>query len=241
MFRRIFLTALIAEVLGGFGISVVQQITTAPLIHRAEQYESRMPASADRLESPYGPAELVHEAPHTAAAGAEAAWMPADGIARALYTALADILTGVGFALILAACFALSGRPVDGRTGLLWGLAGFASVSLAPALGLPPEVPGSLSADLAARQIWWLGCAAATAAGLWMMVFRRGSLWALGGILLIVVPHAIGAPQPAHLGGPVPPELAARFVAASLVTGAVFWCALGWLSGTVWKRLGSPA
>ena len=49
--------------------------------------------------------------------------------------------TGMNFALILTACFALSGRPVTGQTGVLWGLAGFAIVSLAPALGLPPEVP----------------------------------------------------------------------------------------------------
>ena len=53
------------------------------------------------------------------------------------------------------------------------------------------------------------------------------------------LPHLIGAPQPARIGGPVPPELAGHFVAASLVTAAIFWCALGWLSGTFWQRLGA--
>ena len=38
------------------------------------------------------------------------------------------------------------------------------------------------------------------------------------------------------LGGPVPPELSAQFVAASLVTTAVFWTILGWLSGTLYRR-----
>ena len=35
----------------------------------------------------------------------------------------------------------------------------------------------------------------------------------------------------------MPPELAAHFVAASLVTAAVFWAMLGWLSGTLYRRL----
>jgi predicted cobalt transporter CbtA len=33
------------------------------------------------------------------------------------------------------------------------------------------------------------------------------------------------------LGGPVPPELAAHFVAASLGTGLIFWALLGWIGG----------
>ena len=41
-----------------------------------------------------------------------------------MYTSLTNVLTGVGFALILTACFALSGRPVIGQTGVLWGLGG---------------------------------------------------------------------------------------------------------------------
>ena len=57
--------------------------------------------------------------------------------------------------------------------------------------------------------------------------------------LAMALPHLIGAPQPARIGGPVPPELAGHFVAASLVTAAIFWCALGWLSGTFWQRLGA--
>jgi len=36
----------------------------------------------------------------------------------------------VGYALLLVACFSLSGRAVDGRRGVLWGLAGFAAFSL---------------------------------------------------------------------------------------------------------------
>lgn len=246
MFRRIFFTALVAGILGGLGISVVQEFTTTPVILHAEQYENGAPDSDHNAGHSHGAldrglpltrAATAHGAEEPAAAGGGEPWAPGDGIERTLYTALANVLTGTGFALILTACFALAGRPVDGRTGLLWGVAGFAAVSLAPALGLPPEVPGAMAAELGARQSWWLLCVAATAAGLWMTVFRHGTAWIAGGIVLIALPHLVGAPQPETLGGKVPPELAAHFVAASLVTAAVFWCALGWLSGTFWNRL----
>jgi adenosylcobinamide kinase/adenosylcobinamide-phosphate guanylyltransferase len=49
---------------------------------------------------------------------------------------------------------------------MFWGLAGFAVFTLAPGLGLPPELPAMPAADLLARQVWWIGTAAATAIGL---------------------------------------------------------------------------
>lgn len=248
MFRRIFFTAVIAGLLGGVAISAVQEFTTTPIILHAEEFEnkggdkapdqkqSRKHGARDlgiTLISPalaHGPEKDDHAA---------AAWGPSGGLERTLFTTLANILTGIGFALILTACFALSGRPVNGQTGVLWGLAGFGVASLAPALGLPPEVPGSMAADLASRQLWWFLCAALTAAGLWAMIFRNGAAWTIGGIVLIALPHLIGAPQPEQVGGAVPPEIAAHFVAASLVTAAIFWCATGWLAGTFWARLGA--
>ena len=227
MFRRVFATALIAGALCGLGISAVQELTTTPLILHAETFEKSGRSALD---------SGIRFASRAFAHGDSAAGSPTGGLERALYTTLANVLTGVGFALLLAACFALAGRPVDGRTGVLWGIAGFATVNLAPAFGLPPEVPGTLAAELAARQGWWLLCAAATAAGLWAMALRGGAVWVALGIALLAAPHLIGAPQPERMGGAVPPELAAQFVAASLVTAAIFWCGLGWLSGALWKR-----
>ena len=227
MFRRVFATALIAGALCGLGISAVQELTTTPLILHAETFEKNGHSALD---------SGIRFASRALAHGDGAAGSPTGSMERTLYTTLANVLTGIGFALILTACFALAGRPVDGRIGILWGIAGFAVVSLSPALGLPPEVPGAMTADLAARQGWWLLCSAATAAGLWAMVFRSGAIWAALGMALLAAPHLIGAPWPEKLGGSVPPELAAYFVAASLVTAAIFWCGLGWLSGTLWKR-----
>jgi predicted cobalt transporter CbtA len=77
-----------------------------------------------------------------------AAWEPEDGIEKTAYTLLADLLTGIGFALLLAAGLALQGGTVTWRTGPFWGLAGFATFTLAPGLGLPPELPGTETAPL---------------------------------------------------------------------------------------------
>ena len=239
MFRRIFYTAIVAGILGGAAISVVQHFTTTPIILHAETFENG--GDHDKhgtlkkgitLVSP----AFAHSDKTAATAGEDEAWGPQEGLERTMYTSLANVLTGVGFSMILTACFALSGRPVIGRTGVLWGLSGFAIISLAPALGLPPEVPGAMAAELTDRQLWWFLCVALTGAGMWAMIFRSGAAWAVGGIVLIALPHLIGAPVPDRLGGPVPPELAAHFVSASLVTAAVFWCITGWLAGTFWNR-----
>lgn len=211
MFRRIFLTAVLAGVAAGLLLTALQALTTVPLILEAESYET--------------------------AATQEAVWAPAEGLERGVYTGFANVLSAVGFALLLAAGFALRGRPVDGRRGALWGLAGFATFSLAPALGLPPELPGSLAAELSARQGWWLATVGLTGLGLWLLVLGR-THWQRGlGIVAIAAPHLVGAPHPPELGGPVPPELAAHFAATALGVMAVFWVLLGWLAGSLFARL----
>lgn len=244
MFRRIFFTALVAGLLGGLGISVVHEFTTTPIILHAEEFEGSGGDDAHKHSLRKNGISLIppaHAHGPAKTAGSGEPWGPGSALERTLFTTLANVLTGIGFALILTACFALSGRPVNGQTGVLWGLAGFGIASLAPALGLPPEVPGAMAADLASRQMWWFLCVAATAGGLWAMVFRNGAVWMVGGIAAIALPHLIGAPQPANIGGNVPPELAAHFVAASLVTAAIFWCATGWLAGTFWERFSDPS
>ena len=223
MFKRIIVTALLAGLLAGLAFSVIQEFTTTPIILHAETFEGKTVSAVQKPAAPDG----------------EEPWHPDDGFERTLFTALSNVLTGIGFALIMVAGIALSGRPVDGRSGVIWGIAGFAVISLAPALGLPPELPGTLTADLGARQGWWLFCVAATGTGLWMLVFRQRAIWVPAGVALMAIPHLIGAPTPERFGGAIPPELAAHFAATSLATAAVFWSTLGWLSGTIWRRFES--
>jgi cobalt transporter subunit CbtA len=231
--RRVLISALVAGLLAGLVTSALQAVTTTPLILQAETFESAAPAAGHDHAVPAGA---------TAAAGHvhdEDAWAPADGLERTVYTTVANVVGGIGFALLLTAGFVLRGDRVGGRRGLLWGVAGFAAMTLSPSLGLPPEVPGSVAADLASRQVWWLSAVVTAALGLWLLAFGRSALWKVAGIAVLALPHLVGAPHP-HGGeaGVAPPELAARFAATSIVVSALTWALIGWLSGTVYERLG---
>ena len=163
------------------------------------------------------------------------------GAHRLAMTALVNILAGCAFALLLAAGVSVA-PPADWRLGFAWGVAGFAAFSLAPAAGMPPTLPGSVSAALEARQLWWAGCAAATAGGLAAVVFASAPLARAAGAALILLPHALGAPRapgtPGAGGGALPAELAASFVGASLAASFVFWLTLGGVGAWVFMRPG---
>src|SRR5437763_6732697 len=225
MLRRIFFTALIAGTVAGLFAAGVQHLKLIPLIAAAEVYEA---AGAH--------ADHKHDA-HQHEAAAE--WEPAPGIERAGYTVVADVLAGIGFALVLIGAVAiarLGGYAIDMRRGLLWGAAGFVVFALAPAIGLPPELPGMEAASLVARQQWWLLTAAATATGLGLLIFAQPAALRVIGAVLIVLPHVIGAPAAPHGSTGVPAELAAEFATASLAVAAAFWLLLGGVSGWLYRR-----
>jgi cobalt transporter subunit CbtA len=164
-------------------------------------------------------------------------WEPHDGFERNAYTAAANVLTAIGFALILAAIFALRSGNTDKQLswheGLAWGFAGFAVFTVAPGLGLPPELPGVPAAPLLSRQIWWVLAAMATAGGLSVIFFRRSVPASIAGLILIVLPHVIGAPELEHFDTNVPISLSHQFVVAVTVTSLVFWFLLGGVTSTI--------
>lgn len=226
MLRRLLTIALVAGLTAGAASTLLHAAKLWPLI-----------AAAERYEHAHAPGAPAHAHDH----GQDAdAWAPADGFERIAFSALFNVLVGFGFALLLNGALALrgiaGGGPPDVRTGVAWGLAGFACFALAPALGLPPELPGMAAAELAGRQAWWVFTALATAGGLALLVYARGNLWKAAGTALLVLPHAVGAPRPEGTGA-VPAELAAEFVAASLIAAAVFWVVLGGVSGWMHRRL----
>jgi len=223
VFQRIFLTALITGAVAGLFAAGVQWIKIIPLIEQAEVYEA---GEAHGGDAGAGPAE---------------AWQPRAGLERAAYTALADVLAGIGFAFLLTGAIALAslrGYVVNARRGILWGAAGFAVFALAPALGLPPLPPGMEAAELVQRQVWWIATAATTALGLGLIVFSRRLVYRVIGVGLLMLPYTIGAPEPPQIAGKVPTGLAAEFVVASLAAAGVFWLVLGALSGWLYHRIG---
>ena len=226
-FRWIVFSAVCAGVIAGAVMSMIHHLVMVPLIRQAEVYEAAAafvtdagsPAVAS-VAANSGHASATHE--HGAAEGHGPSYAE-----RAVLTLLTDLLAGIGFALLLAAGLTLRGGQVSAGAGAAWGIAGFAAMSLAPAIGLPPELPGAEAAPLLARQVWWLATAAATAAGLALLAFGYRLALAILGLVLIVLPHLLGAPHlPAH-ASPVPVELTRLFVAAAMVTNLVFWLLLG--------------
>ena len=146
-------------------------------------------------------------------------------------TFLFNILNGVGFGLLLAAVLVMRGRPTGVGRGVLWGAAGFAVFVLAPAVGLPPELPGSIKAPVEERQIWWLLTVVATTGGIGLLALQARRTLKGAGILLILLPHILGAPRAEVYGEVLPAELAAAFVGVSIGTMALFWVVLGGVAG----------
>ncbi|MBL8905758.1 MAG: CbtA family protein [Rhizobiales bacterium] len=225
MIGRVILAALLAGVAAGFIMGVIQHFKLTPLILEAEVFETA------------GGAGHSHETgPAIAGADEPEEWNPEGGWERTFYTTAASMLAGAGFAAVLVGIALLSGIPLTARNGLLWGLAGFISVNLAPAMGLSPELPGMPAGDLLARQIWWIGTIVATGIGIYLFAIRRQP-WAIAvGIALIIAPHLIGAPQPPTHESGVPAGLAAQFAANSLAAAAAFWCVIGVFSGLALDR-----
>ncbi|MDH3609982.1 MAG: CbtA family protein [Gammaproteobacteria bacterium] len=221
-FNKIFLSALLAGVVAGLVLAGLQHITVVPMILEAETYET---SGADE-------GNTAHEEKET--------WAPEDGTERTFFTATNSIIVGIGFGLLLTACYAIR-KNIRWQHGILWGLAGFAAFHLAPSFGLPPELPGDAAADLEQRQVWWILTVTLTAIGLWIIAFQPKSYLKLFGVALIALPHVFGAPQPEIHQGLAPDTLRTAFRITSLATNAVFWIVLGIISAYTYNKLENRA
>ncbi|VFM97211.1 MAG: cobalt transporter subunit CbtA [Candidatus Kentron sp. G] len=231
-FKRILTIAAITSLISGILLTLAQQVQVIPVILEAEKYEHA--AGTDHHAAT--PAEHSH-ASADIHAGEEADWQPAEGLERNLYTALANIVVALGFALLLGAVAFLRGAKLDWRWGLVWGLAGYVVFFLSPALGMSPELPGSHSGALEQRQLWWLMTVVCTGSGLALVSFNAQTMVKILGVVLLVAPHIVGAPHAPAPEGVVPPELIRSFIIATAVTNAVFWLALGGVYGFFDKKL----
>lgn len=256
--KRIVSVAVLAGLTAGLCLTAVQQWQVSPLIHQAEVYENAASHAHDAMTPvPAVPAadpvtQVVHTHSHThahsvasafdnhapvvrtSAAVEEAAWQPADGSERLLYTILANVSMAVGFGLLLAAALYLHGGATTVRTGLLWGAAGYLVFFVAPSLGLLPELPGTQAAPLIARQLWWFGTVVAATTGLALLSFARLPL-KLVGIVVLALPYMVGAPQPEIAGGSAPVALAQAFVLATALANGVLWLVLGMSVGHFYR------
>ena len=215
MISRVLAIGLIAGLVAGLAVAALQQVTTTPLILAAEVYES---------------------AGHSHAEPVAEGWKPAEGAQRIAATSVADVATAAGYALILLALMLVAGDTIEPRRALAWAACAFAATGLATGLGLAPQLPGAAETDLFARQLWWAGTAAATGAGLFVLLRRDEFVAKVLGAALLALPHIFGAPRPAAPESTAPAELAAQFAASSLAVQAITWALAGALVGVLWRE-----
>jgi cobalt transporter subunit CbtA len=241
IFRQIVFYALLVGVLSGLVLTVVQMWQVVPIIQSAEVFEG---GAEDAV--PVIPAleRVGHE-------HASAEWAPENGFERTAFTLLSNVLTAMGFALLVMVAMMASTSlrnkaksRLDWRQGLIWGGAGYAVFWLAPAIGLPPEIPLQVAGPLEARQLWWALAVVCTAAGLAGLVFGQ-SPWRWIAPVLLVVPHLVGAPHPeGAMFGEQPPvvaaeleQLAQQFFGATAIANAALWLVLGLASAWAVQRI----
>jgi cobalt transporter subunit CbtA len=225
MYTRILTSALFAGAAAGLIAALLQLVYVQPVLLHTELYES---------------GQLVHFGADQASAAVSAqqdtgGFVPVRDGLSILFT----MLTYTGFSLVLVAAMSLAdrqGQAINARTGLLFGLAGFITFHLAPGAGLAPGVPGVAAADVVERQIWWSSTVVATGLALWLIAYGRNwTAWGVA-IVLLAVPHLIGAPQPESFTGPAPTELGALFATRVYGVAMTGWVVMGCLAGYLWQR-----
>ena len=223
MLKRIVAAAALAGVTAGLLLTATQHFAVAPLLRAAEVSEDAAIAESAPVHA------------HGATDSAPSGWSPREGWPRTLATALANIALATGFALMLAGGMTLRGMAGP-RAGMLWGIAGYLVFFVAPSIGVPPELPGSIAAPLHDRQVWWATTVAATATGLWLTVFGTRAWYRALGIVVLCAPFLAGAPPAPEHVPVVPPALGLQFLYATYGVNAMLWLVLGGLVGITLHR-----
>lgn len=261
LFRRLVWCSLLAALLVGSLQFAVQRWQALPIILAAERFEDQRAATsvpvhghAREVEGSTDAQEHAAEHHHD-----ESSWSPADGVERSFWTWVANVLHAFSMALlvfaVMGACVwrrgAQGGRGGRGdivRLASVVAAAGWLSLHLWPSLGLTADVPGMETADLRARQTWWLLAVASAAGACGVLAFCTGRWRWFAAAALLALPFVVGAPQVADplagFNGEAHAQLAQLgrdFGWATTWVSLSFWASLAVVGGAVFARWLQPA
>jgi cobalt transporter subunit CbtA len=219
-FRTLVLSAFAIAIIAGAILSAYQAFFITPIIVGSEVYEVAEPVTHHQTEE-------------------GEAWAPEDGVERHSWNFASNFLLCFAYALILLSAMSIK-TSVNIIKGIFWGGAAYLTVFVAPAIGLPPEIPGMEAAQLEGRQAWWLLTVILTAISLWLIAFQK-NVYKVVGVILLIIPHILGAPQP-ELHGFANTDPAAvealtglwyDFILQTSIANALLWVIIGALSGFI--------
>jgi len=242
LFRRLVAVALVAGLIGGLALSLAQRWQVIPIIVQAEKFESLKINAAGEAQA----ADIEHDG-HDHSHDED--WKPSDGVERTLFTILSNVLTAIGFALVLVALIAAASlkfgknTEISTSSGIIWGLGGFIAFFAAPSFGISPEIPGVSGAALELRQWWWTATVICSGVGMYLAYILSSPWKWFGLVVLLCAPHIYGAPHAENLyeGFPIAiadqlSELSKDFLLATGLSSLILWLVLGGFSGWAVRR-----
>jgi cobalt transporter subunit CbtA len=225
MIGRIILATLFAGMMAGIILAGIQYVRLTPLILAAEVFET---PETEAIAEANKPCVETMPGMKMCADDGNSTWKPKDGWQRTLSTTAASLLTGAGFAILMVGVSMLSNMPITKQNGLIWGMCGFIAASLAPSIGLPPELPGMPAIDLHTRQIWWIAAIMFTGAAIFLWIKAKDYWWNLAAVIIALTPQFFAPVNIAKTEGNLPASLAAEFATSSLAANLVMWLAIGY-------------
>lgn len=228
--REIIFAAVIAGTVAALPFTLVQSVWIIPLIVEAEAYEDA--AKLAEAHQTLSPSAVEHH--HD-----PVAWKPQSGWERSALTFAANVLAGAGYGFVLMGSYLLWREPKSVLWGAAYGAGGFCAFFVAPALGLSPELPGTPTAELIARQEWWLMMAAATVTGVVLFCSRNTLSARALAMAILLAPHFIPAPHLAIESSLALADLQSRLRSATTIANGVFWLSLGLASAAAFRNLRS--
>lgn len=240
MIRQIFLTALISGLIAGIFLTGIQSLRVTPLILASEVFEdgeiitytskNHNNSNIQNTNNHHDEIAHAHDNSHEHETGAAK-----DDNERLFYSLITNIFLACGFAFILSAIY-LYIKELNIKNGLISGFVVYLSVFALPSLGLSPELPGTLAAQLQDRQIWWISTVVLSSFAFIILFFNKNKIYQALAIVLLFLPHIIGAPMPSVHGGTAPQAMFEEYILATYITNAVFWLFLGAISISFFKR-----